>query len=1818
MSLKRSNLEIPGYCIGEAIYESSSTVVFRGKVEADSTPVVIKFMRNQYPHFSELVQFSNQYTIAKNLKIPGIVKPYSLELCGNRYALIMEDFGGISLKEYMSRWENWNLRIPVYGENNVLREFFHIALQLVTTLDEVHKYGVIHKDIKPANILINPDSRQVKLIDFSIASLLPREAQEIHHPHVLEGTLAYLSPEQTGRMNRGIDYRSDFYSLGITFYELLTGNLPFGSHDPMELVHSHIAKQPPAIDDLNLDIPQVVSNIVSKLMAKNAEERYQSALGLKYDLEQCLQMWQEKHHIPDFELGQQDLSDRFTIPEKLYGREIEVNQLLAAFKRISLGSSELMLVAGFSGIGKTVVVNEVHKPIARQCGYFIKGKFDQFQRNIPFLGFVQAFRDLMAQLLSETDTQLEQWKSQIMTALGESGQVIVEVIPELEYIIGQQPSVPQLSGNLAQNRFNLLFQKFIRVFTTPEHPLIIFLDDLQWADSASLKLMQLLMGETKSGYLLVIGAYRDNEVSSIHPLMLTLEAIHKAESTVNTITLAPLTQSNLSQLIADTFSCSPELAAPLTELIYQKTQGNPFFINQFLKSLHEDRWISFNREYGYWQCDITQIRALALTDDVLEFMATQLQKLPRETQKLLQLAACIGNSFDLTTLAVVYEKSQSETATDLWKALQECLILPLADVYKFFQADESLTLASNQTSIVYRFLHDRVQQAAYSLIPADQKQKTHLKIGKLLLNSLSEAEQEDKVFEIVNQLNIGGDLISEKSDQNKLIQLNLIAGRKAKTSTAYASAVEYFANGVKLLGEDSWQSDYNYTFYLYKELAESEFLNGDFEKSLALIDLILIEAKSDLEKAEVYELLIIQYTLTAQFLEAIQTGIKALRLLENDIEPPDLNLAVQEELAAAKQNVGHREIATLIDLPEMVDVKQKLVVRLLIALVPPTYITSSFNLYMLVSLKAMNLSIQYGNMPESAMGYSGYGLILGTVLGDYQSGYEFGLLGFKLSQKLNYLAQVSQTSFVLANFIHIWAKPIQGVTLLNDEGYEAGLNSGELQHAGYHISGKTCNQLFQGTQLDTILKYILQYLPFISSTKNQSAHYIVKGIQFFILDLLDTSVRQQKMAISHSHKNEFIEQCNSSQSIFALCIYYVCQMQLSCINQDFFQGLNHALAANKILNSIAGHTSYSEHNFYYSLILLNIYIADDLDEQNEYLKQVITNQKQLKIWADNCPENFLHKYWLVEAELSRVTGQTLTAVDLYDCSIELAEKNGLIHNQALANELTAKFYLNWGKNRIAQEYLIQAYYGYVRWGAQAKIEDLKHRYPQLLEPVLQQTPTRFTTDETIIAFPQSIGSTSSSVSASVTLDLETVLKVSQTLSNEIQLQNLLSTLMQVVIANAGAEKCVLMLLDEQGLMIEAIAQSTQAPIVLQSIPVEASLEVPQTLINIVKRRLKPAVIMDASVHPSLITDTYILQQQPKSLLCTPILHQGKLLGILYLENNLTTGAFTSDRVEILNLLCSQAAISLKNARLYQQSQNYAQQIEQSLNDLQQMQLQLVQSEKMSALGNLVAGVAHEINNPVGFIAGNLQPAVEYVQDLFSLIDLYQQHYPQPVAEITAQIATLDLDFIRSDLPHLISTMKEGVKRIRGISNSLRTFSRSDSDRPVICNIHDGLDSTILILKHRLKANSQHPDIEMVRDYGDLPPIECFPGQLNQVFMNLLANAIDALEEANTGYTFAEIARNPNRITVKTTLSEDKNAVLISIQDNGLGMSAEVKEKIFEHLFTTKAVGQGTGLGLAIAWQIVVDKHGGQIEVNSTPGESTEFIVTLPINAQEQN
>jgi PAS domain S-box-containing protein len=1950
-------VQLPGYIIQDKIYSGTRTLVYRGIREQDQKPVVIKLMRLEYPSFHELLQFRNQYVIAKNLEIPGIVKPYSLETYHNGYALVMEDFGGISLKE-------WGIE-----QRNTLsiKNFLQVAIPIADILNQLHsdacgglRLRVIHKDIKPANILINPETHQVKLIDFSIASPLPREVQEIQSINVLEGTLAYLSPEQTGRMNRGVDYRTDFYSLGITFYEMLTGKLPFHSDDPMELVHAHLAKQPTPPHQINPEIPVVISQIITKLMAKNAEERYQSALGFKYDLETCLHSLKETGEIPVFEIGKRDIQDRFIIPEKLYGREPEVEILLDAFARVADGASELMLVAGFSGIGKTAVVNEVHKPIVKQRGYFIKGKFDQFNRNIPFSAFVQAFRNLMGQLLTEPDAVIQEWKTKIIEALGENGQVIIEVIPELEIIIGQQPPVSDLSGNAAQNRFNLLLQKFIQVFTTKEHPLVMFLDDLQWADSASLQLIKLLISNNQNSYLLVIGAYRDNEVNPTHPLMLTLNEINNIGTNINTITLQNLSYLKLNQLVADTLGCAEDFAWSLSQLIYQKTQGNPFFTTQFLKALHHDKLIEFNLLERCWQCDITKINQQALTDDVVEFMAFQLRKLPLSTQKVLRLAACIGNQFDLKILAIVSEQSELETATYLWNALQEGLILPQSDVYKFYVGEENKAVCQENSEIVaYKFLHDRVQQAAYSLIPDDQKQTTHLKIGKLLLKNTSSVAIESNIFEIVSQLNQGIDIITQKSEKYNLAQLNLIAGKKAKASTAYKAAVKYLALGRELLQENSWNSHYPLTFGLYRELAECEYLTGNLNQAEKLFDLALHHAQDKFDKADIYAIqMYLKMTQGENIQAACEAGLQGLSILgmQLPLTVAEQQAAIATQLEEINTQLAKVHPADLFNLPEMTDPVHKVCMSLLADLWAATYMAGLQHLAVLSPLLMINLSLKYGNAQASGFAYCLYGMSLANQ-GDYQTAYEFGTLALKLDRHFNSSKFIYKTNNIFAHTINPYNRHLKTNLAVSEQSFQTSREAGDVVFGVWAVSFLIWAMLIKGDRLTDVYVETEKYLSYVQQVNDVNMLYAFTLQRQFLLNLQDSSHKTDLLSDRHNQEVAYIEVWRQKQN-FEHGINWYCflKLQLSYLYERYADGVAAAAEAQKTLPANAGFFPIIQYHFYYPLCLTALYLTATAADKQQYWQILRQQQQIIKQWADNCPANFQHRYLLLSAEMLRISGRSIDAIDLYDRAIAEAKINEYIQEEAIANELTAKFYLEWGKEKVAAGYMQEAYYCYARWGALTKIDDLEKRYSQLLQPILQQRQLSLNPLETITNFgfvrtPSSTRtSSSSSNNISDTLDFTSILKAAQAISSSIELDQLIVSLTRIILENSGAKKTALILPQEDTWQVRVVtyinhevSAGCEIQTILDTQPIETCSEVPRQLIYYVKNTQETVVIDNLRTDiPGLIGE-YMHFVQPKSALCMPILNQGHLLGILYLENRLTQGVFTSDRLLILNFLCTQAGIALENAQLYtdlqaskamlhklannipgaiyklraskdgdvsmpyissgcynlygvkaeelmsrntkfralehpddiakleelmwESAQNFtpfqhewriitptgqlkwvqavsrpeaqedgsivwdgvvlditerkkteaivqqkSHELEQALQNLQHAQLKIVQSEKMSALRNLVAGVAHEINNPVGFISGNIQPAYEGVQDLFNLLDLYQEKFPQPDDEIESEIENIDLDYLREDLPKLICSMKEGVQRICEISNSLRTFSRADSENKVSFNIHDGLDSTILILKHRLKANENRPTIEVIKNYGNLPQIDCFPGQLNQVFMNILANSIDALEESNIGRSFAEIQANPNLITITTKLSEDSKQVNISIKDNGMGMTQEVKDKIFDHLYTTKMVGKGTGLGLAIAQQIVVEKHGGTLEVNSAPMQGAEFVITLPM------
>ncbi|MBD1889172.1 AAA family ATPase [Coleofasciculus sp. FACHB-SPT9] len=1519
-------IKLPGIKVLAQIYESANSLVYRGIREQDNQPLILKVLKEDYPTPAELVRYQQEYEITRSFELGGVVKAHELRRHNNTLVMLLEDFGGQSLERLLEK------------RQFTLLEFLQNAIQIAETLGRIHQSNIIHKDINLSNIVLNPQTGELKIIDFGLSTVLSRENTALKSPNVLEGTLAYISPEQTGRMNRAIDYRTDFYSLGVTFYKILTNQLPFDAIDAMELVHCHIAKQPIPPHIINPEIPLVVSELVMKLLAKTAEERYQNALGIRDDLVICLRQLETDGKIEDFVLGEQDISNKFQIPQKLYGRSTQIETLLAAFERITHGTSQLMLVAGYSGIGKSVLVQEIYKPITERRGYYISGKFDQFQRNIPYSAIVSAFRELVRQLLTETSEQLHLWRDKLVSALGVNGQIIIDVIPEIELIIGKQPAVLELAASESQNRFNLVFQNFIHVFCQQQHPLVIFLDDLQWADIATLKLMQLMMTDVDTSYLLLIGAYRDNEVSAAHPLKITLSDIQKSGATVNSILLSPLDLTCINQLIADTLKCDAERAKPLAELVLAKTQGNPFFLKEFLQSLYTENLLDFDFISSSWQWNLDQIQARGITDNVVELMTQKIQKLPELTQEVLKTAACIGNQFDLKTVSSVGEKPQKETASELWSAVREGLIVPVGDDYKFLQTDRN----GDEFKVAYRFVHDRIQQAAYSLIPSHRKQAYHLQIGQLLLNSTPPRQQEEKIFDIVNQLNFGSNLLENQQKRDELAKLNLIAGKKAKASAAYQPALTYLTVGLDLLnpsesslskgsqcvagvspvvatgvgseGGSSWQTQYDTTLALYVEAAEAAYLCGQFDEMERLVPVVLQQGKALLDKVKVYEVKISAYLTQNKPLQAVDTGLTVLKLLGVSLPNKPSNLDILLGLIGTKLALLGKRIEDLIELPEMTAPDKLAAIRILAIVSSASYIAAP-NLLPLVIFKGINISVKYGNASFSAVMYAAYGLILCGVLGDIESGYKFGNLALSLLERLNARKVKAKTVAIVNYFIRHWKEhgrqTLQPLLLA----YSSGLETGDLEYGTYSILWNSYNSYCMGQELAVVEREAAKYSDTIQKLKQErNFHYINLNRQM-VLNLMGQSKNPCRLigdVYDESKRLPLDLEANDQTLLFHT---YLEKLTLCYLFGEYEEALDNAALAEKYIDSAAGMLTTTLFYFYDSLARVAVSSSPSKFQQKRLSRKVQSNQKKLKKWAHHAPMNHLHKFYLVEAERHRVQGSEVVAMDYYKKAIALAKEHEYINEEALAHELAAKFYLALDQDKIAQVYMQDARYCYLRWGATAKVNDLDTRYPHLL----QRKPSNRGTLSTKLSTPP----TTTGSSTSSELDLIAIMKASQTLSEEILLDKLLAKLMRIIIENAGAQTGFLILEKKGKLLIEAEGAADKHGVtVLQSIPVQSIWEpedkvlMSHTIVNYVARTQESVVLNDAANDPKFAHSPYIKVHKPKSILCFPLQHQGKLAGIIYLENNLTTEAFTPDRVELLNLLSSQAAISIDNARLY--------------------------------------------------------------------------------------------------------------------------------------------------------------------------------------------------------------------------------------------------------------------------------------------------------------
>jgi len=1850
---------LPGYTTTAVLQEGKKAVLYQAIRVVDGCPVIIKGLHSEQCTPRNIEQLQHEFAIAQCLDSSAIVNAYALEPHQGIPYLILEDFGGQSLDQLVDRFQ-----APL--------AFLKLAIQVTTALTHIHRSHVVHKDIKPANIIVNPDTQQVKIGDFGLAAFIPHGQQMVSSDRRIEGSLAYLSPEQTGRMNREIDCRSDLYSLGITFYELLTGQLPFQGNDPLEWVHCHIARSPVPPIEVLPTLPQSLSDIVLKLLAKVPEARYQSAAGLQADLERCLESLAASGNILPFPLGEQDISERLQIPQKLYGRDREVAQLLDAFEcMIAQGKPELMLVGGYAGIGKSALVNELHKPIVRERGIFISGKFDQYKRDIPYATLVQAFQTLTRQILTEPEAKLARWKQRLQTALGNNGKLITAVIPEVEWLIGEQPPLPELGPAEAQNRFNLVFQSFINAFAQKESPLVIFLDDMQWADNATLNFIQTLLTGSLVHYLYFILAYRDNEVDLSHPFQLTIDKLRQSSIRLSEIVLTPLQLTHVSQLISETLHCPPQQSAPLARLVWQKTDGNPFFVTEFLKTLYQENLLTFNppiappphRPTAFWHWDIAQIEAQGLTDNIVTLMLGRMQKLPSATQQVLKLASCFGNQFGLSILSTMNEKAPEETVQALQAAIFSGLIVSI---------DQTEALEKT-----YRFRHDRIQQAAYSLIPEAQKQAVHLKIGRLILQNTSPEHREETLFDIVNQLNIGIVLITDRTEQEELLKLNLTAAQKAKASIAYTPALKYLNAATQLLSADAWETAYTQTYTLFREWAECEYLTGNLEQADVLFQVLLTNAQSKLDQANIYRLQLRLYQIAGKYDEALALGLNALKLF--DVTFPETEAEAQHAAAVIKAQIanhlGDRQISDLLNAPILQDPTLRTVINLLTTASPPAYLSQP-SLFLLLVLTAVSYSLKYGNTEDSCFAYSMYAMLLVSVLRDIPAGVAFSEMTIQLNQKLNDPTLKGTVVHIHGSHINVWRNHMATDLPFLEQGFLGCVEVGDVTMAnynGYQGSWQIIETVFP---LPEAYQAIQKYASFAQQSRHEATYQTIRLQQQFVMNW---------RGLTHHHLTLSDDEFDEVQSLSILikagfssgiAFYHILKLIIGFTYEQYEAAQKAAVQASEHLGTILSLPIEANYVLYQALTLAALYPTASEAEQAQLLTTLNQRQQQLQYWADHCAANFLHKALLVRAEIARLEGQDMVAMRLYEESIRSAREHGFVQYEALANELAAKFYLARDFETIAKTYLQEAKNAYQRWGAISKVNHLEECYPTLLpQPEIATNPTFLGTSEQ--------------------LDLLSVVKASQTISSEIVRPQLLQTLMQIVLEQAGADTSYLLLCHEHDLVIEAEAKVNQEQ--LEVSPVSASTKIadiaPQSMLNYVQRT-QEAIILDPSTKQSLFfEDEYLLNKQPKSALCLPIVRQATLIGLLYLENNFLSGAFTYEKLAILDVLTTQIAISLENARLYQ-----------TLEDSQERLNLALQSGKIGTwtwdIINDKIDWDQQVYRLLGVTPETFDGSLEAVLARLHPDDVapHNQSVKQAIAEGVEHNSEFRVRWEDGSLHHIAARGRAifneaGVAvRMSGTVYDLSDRKQAEAQRLQLAQAQAARteaekanrikDEFLAVLSHELRSplnpilgwakllqtrefdeptrkraletieRNAKLQAQLIEDLLDVSRILRGKLLLNTASINLVTIIQAAIETVRlaaeakeitihtvfasaVGQVMGDAARlqqilwnlltnavkfTPNGGQVVVRLEQVDTVVQIQVSDTGKGITPEFLPYVFEYFRqedskTTRKFG-GLGLGLAIV-RYLTELHGGTVAVESAgEGQGVTFTVKLPLMKAE--
>ena len=1809
----------------QVLWEDGAVAFCRGwrdRAEGSRTAVLVALPTSEQPTRTTLDRLSHEYSLKDELAGTWAVRPLELLRHHGQTVLVLEDHGGELLSELV-------------GMPMDIERFLRLAVCVAEAVGKVHHQGLIHKDIKPPNIVVNRTGGEgIGLTGFGIASRLVRERQPLDPPEFIAGTLAYMAPEQTGRMNRSIDSRSDLYSLGVTFYEMLTGSLPFTASDPMEWVHCHIAREAHAPSERASGIPDVLSSIVMKLLAKTAEQRYQTATGVEADLRLCLMEWQSHGRIDPFPLGAYDASDRLLIAEELYGREREIEILLASFDRVvTQGAPELVLVSGYSGVGKSSVVNELHKASVPPRGLFAAGKFDQYRRDIPYATLAQAFQTLIRQILVKSEAEVEQWRRVLADALGEQGQFIVNLVPELELIIGSQPAVSDLPPQETQNRFKLVFRRFIGVFATREHPLTLFLDDLQLLDAATLDLIEHLVTHAEVRYLLLVGAYRDNEVGPAHPLFRKLESIKAADARVAEIVLAPLGLDDVGRLTASALHCDLERAQPLTQLVYDKTGGNPFFAIQFLTELAEEGLLAFDPVSQVWQWEIDRIHAKGYTDNVVDLMVEKLKRLSPRAQEAMKLLACLGHVTEITTLALGHE----ETEEAMHATLREAVYARLIDL----------------PDGAYRFLHDRIQQAAYSLIPGEQRAYIHLQIGRALLANMTAAQLTDHLFDVVNQLNRGAVLIVSRDEREKLAELNLLAGKRAKAATAYASALNYLNSGAELLTADSWEHRHELFFALELNRAECEFLIGPPSAAARHLTMLSSRAATLAEQSSVACLQVDLYTTLDQTDRAIEVCIEYLRNLGIEWVPHPSQEEAQLEYERVWFQLGSREVEALAELPLMSDPAALATLDVLTKALAPAMFTDA-NLLALIICRMVNLSIAKGSSDSSYFGYVWFGWVAVAMFGNYKTGFRFGRLGYELVDQRDVKRLQPATYHCFAAFIAPWNKHVRACVDLERQALEAANRIGDLTYAAYSSRGLTRVLLATGDPLAEVQHQTETSLALVRAAGFGLVADVISAQLAFILTVRGLTSRFGWFDYGEFNEAQFEQYLASDPRLApAEYAYLIRKLQARFFAGEYTSAIAASRRAEPMLSVLGLTLDLADYHFYGALSLAATCDAASAERHPEHVDVLRAHQRQLKVWAENCPENFENCAVLVDAEIARIESRELEAERLYEQAIRSAHANGFVHNEAVANECAGRFYIARGFDRIANGFFREARDCFLRWGAEGKVRQLERLYPNLAASEEKRSV-------------DAIGS------AIQHLDVASVVKASQALSSEIELPKLIERLMKIAIENAGADRGLLILPsgDEYLIQAEARAASDQIDVTMREEPI-AGINCPESLVRYVIRTRESVILDDASKPNLFSNDDYLRDRQSKSILCLPLVKQQQLTGILLLENTLASHTFTPAQIAVLELLAAQAAISLENTRLYS-----------DLQDRETKVRRLVDSNIIGILIGNLDGHVREANQAFLQIVGydqadvasgrlrrtELTPAEWHDRDTQAMAEMkatgsaqpYEKEYlrkdgsrvpvliggatldeqgatvifvldlserkraeaelthanrvatmgqltasiahevNQPLAALLTNAGTAErwlarqppnLEKARLLIGHIVS---DG-RRAADILNRIREFSKKAPMRKERLEVNEAILDVMGLTR---AAMSEHDVLAKMQLAKELTPIFGDRVQLQQVVLNLIMNAIEAMSEVGIGSRELSIS----------TDKADADAILVKVSDSGPGLPQANPQQIFDAFYTTKASGLGMGLSIC---RSIVEAHDGRLWATPNKPHGVVFCIMLP-------